>query len=116
MQEDKGDDMKFRPVYVFPLLILAALFLSGFVQAAGKPADSNYSVQAQETVVATEPPISTVISTVLVPVTGEDNTANGNTTMLVYILIGIAGLAFLVALVAILTRSNQAPPDHTHTR
>jgi hypothetical protein len=107
--------MKIKSFYVLPVLILLVVFLSGFAQAAGQPADSNYSVHAQETVVATDPPISTVISTVLVPVTGEDNTNANNTNLLVYVLVGIAGLAFLVALVAILTRSNQAPSDRTHT-
>jgi hypothetical protein len=109
LRKGKGDSMKQKLIYIFPLLILAGLFVSAFGVVPARPV---LSVNPQETVAPTTPPI---VETVLVPDTGNDNTANNNSTLLVYVLIGIAGLAFLIALVAILTRSNQAPTDTTHS-
>jgi hypothetical protein len=105
--------MKLKLIHILPVLILTAMFLSAFGYALNTPNESNFSVQAQDTAEPTTPPI---VETVLVPVTGDDGTAsNNNATLLVYVLIGIAGLAFLVAIVAVLTRANQAPSDRTHT-
>ncbi len=104
--------MKLKLIQIVPILILAGLLVSAFGAVQNPPNGSNLSVQPQETA---EPTTIPIIATVLVPVTGNDNTANNNTTLLVYVLIGVAGLAFLIALVAILTRANQAPTDRTHT-
>jgi len=107
---------RLKLIHLLPVLVIAALFLSAYGYSLHGPQESVYFVQAQDTAAPTDPPISTpIVSTVIVPVTGEDNTAD-NTTLLMYMLIGIAGLAFLVAVVAVLTRANQAPPtDRTHT-
>jgi hypothetical protein len=119
LRKGKGDSMKLKLIQILPFLILTGLLLSAFgsIQnasdvSANPPRGGDLSVNPQETAEPTTPPI---IETVLVPVTGEDNTANNNANLLVYVLIGIAGLAFLIALVAILTRSNQAPTDRTHS-
>src|SRR5690242_2279680 len=102
-------------INILPVLILTAMLLSAFTSAhnsvgSGPLNGSNLSIQAQDTAEPTTPPI---VETVLVPVTGDDNTANNNANLLVYVLIGIAGLAFFVALVALLARSNQGT-THTH--
>jgi hypothetical protein len=109
--------MKIKLIHILPVLILAALFVSAFGYTLNAPSESNTTVRAQDTAVPTDPPVlsTPIVSTVIVPVTGDENTSNANATLLVYILIGIAGLAFLVAIIAVLTRSNQAPSDRTHT-
>jgi hypothetical protein len=121
LRKGKGDPMKLKLIQILPFLILTGLLLSAFGSVTASdtsavkspPSGAQFSVNPQETAEPTTPPI---IETVLVPVTGEDNTANNNNAnLLVYVLIGIAGLAFLIALVAILTRSNQAPTDKTHS-
>jgi hypothetical protein len=88
--------MKLKAV-LFSILIVSALFLSAFGSPAAPP-----SVKAQETVVP--PDITVVAPTVVVqgtpgviPVTGGD-TPTSMWTLVLFGLLGLLGIAFLVAL------------------
>jgi hypothetical protein len=88
--------MKLRTA-LFGIVILAALFLS----TVGSPATAE-TVQYQDTVIAPEvtlvPPTVVVQITPGVPVTGETDAPNGLWTLILFGLLGLLGIAFLVAL------------------
>ena len=95
----------------FSIVILSALFLSAF----GSPAPS---VKYQDTVV---PDITVVAPTVVVEVTGVipvtgDNDAPGLWTLILFGLLGLLGIAFLVALFSPRTVVHEHPttPPHDH--
>ena len=99
---------------LFSIVILTALFLSAF----GSPAPTR-SVKYQDTVV---PDVTLVPPTVVVqvtqgviPVTG-DNDAPGLWTLILFGLLGLLGIAFLVALFSPRTVVHEHPttPPHDH--
>jgi hypothetical protein len=98
--------MKLR-VALFSILIVSALFLSAF----GSPAASS-NVRYQETVVP--PDVTLVAPTVIVevtpgviPVTGQEPSTN-MWTLVLFGLLGLLGIAFLVALFS----PRTTPHDH----
>jgi hypothetical protein len=82
---------------LFAIVILTALLMG----AVGSPATAQ-TVKYQDTVVAPEvtlvPPTVVVQITPGVPVTGENNAPNGLWTLILFGLLGLLGIAFLVAL------------------
>jgi hypothetical protein len=85
-------------IALFSLVILSALFLSAF----GSPTSSP-SVPFQETVVVPEvtlvPPTVVVVTTPgVIPVTGQGAAPVGLWTLILFGLLGLLGIAFLVAL------------------
>ena len=102
-------------VALFSLLIVSALFLSAF----GSPATSP-SIKYQETVVP--PDITVVAPTVVaegtpgvIPVTGGDAPTN-MWTLVLFGLLGLLGIAFLVALFSPRTTHEHVErvPPHDH--
>lgn len=86
-------------IALFSIVILSALFMSAF----GAPTASQQSVKLQDTVVP--PDVTLVAPTVVVavtpgsiPVTGVDDAPTGLWTLILFGLLGLLGLAFLVAL------------------
>jgi hypothetical protein len=110
----KGVPMKLK-VVLFSILLVSALFLSAF----GSPAASS-AVKYQETVVP--PDITVVAPTVVVegtpgviPVTGGDAPTN-MWTLVLFGLLGLLGIAFLVALFSPRTTHEHVDrvPPHDH--
>lgn len=101
--------MKLKTI-LFSLVILSAIFLSAF----GSPGAPQTAVRFQETVqppaVTLVPPTVVVVTTPgVIPVTGGD--ASSNLWMLVLFgLLGLLGIAFLVAIFA-----PRTTHDHVHT-
>ena len=85
-------------IALLSIVILSALFLNAF----GTPAASQPSVKLQDTVVA--PEVTLVVPTVVVgtqaaiPVTGDNDAPTSLWTLILFGLLGLLGLAFLVAL------------------
>jgi hypothetical protein len=109
----KGVPMKLKAV-LFSLLIVSAVFLSAFGSPATSPA-----VKYQETVVP--PDITVVAPTVVgqvtpgVPVTGTD-APTSMWTLVLFGLLGLLGIAFLVALFTPRTTHEHVDrvPPHDH--
>jgi uncharacterized oligopeptide transporter (OPT) family protein len=84
-------------VALFSIVILTALFLSAF----GSPATAQ-TVKYQDTVVPPAvtlvPPTVVVVTTPGVPVTGTGTAPTGLWTLILFGLLGLLGIAFLVAL------------------
>lgn len=108
--------MKLKTI-LFSILILTSLFLSAF----GSPAASPQTVKLQDTVVPPDvtlvPPTVVIVTTPgVVPVTGGD-TPTGLWTLILFGLLGLLGIAFLVALFSPRTthehidRNPPPPPD-----
>lgn len=102
-------------IFLLSLLIVSALFVSAF----GSPASSP-TVKYQETVVP--PDITVVAPTVVVegtpgviPVTGQDASTN-MWTLVLFGLLGLLGIAFLVALFSRRTTHEHVDrvPPHDH--
>lgn len=100
-----------RRVALFSIVILAALFIS----ALGSPATAE-TVHYQDTVVAPEVTLlpTTVVVQVTpgVPVTGEETIPSGLWTLILFGLLGLLGIAFLVALFSPRTTVHE---HHDHT-
>lgn len=82
---------------LFSMVILTALFLSAF----GAPTAPQASAPAQETVVVPEVtlvPATVIVATPVIPVTGDSDAPNSLWTLLLFGLLGLLGVAFLVAL------------------
>ena len=102
-------------VVLFSILIVSALFLSAFGSPAASP-----TVKYQETVVP--PDVTVVAPTVVVevtpgviPVTGED-APTSMWTLILFGLLGLLGIAFLVALFSPRTTHEHVDrvPPHDH--
>ena len=98
---------------LFSIVILSAVFLSAF----GSPGASQTSVKLQDTAqppaVTLVPPTVVVVTTPgVIPVTGGNAPANLMTIVLVGLL-GLLGIAFLVAMFS--PRATHEHVDHTHT-
>lgn len=102
-------------VVLFSILIVSALFLSAFGSPAASP-----TVKYQETVVP--PDVTVVAPTVVVevtpgviPVTGED-VPTSMWTLILFGLLGLLGIAFLVALFSPRTTHEHVDrvPPHDH--
>jgi hypothetical protein len=104
-------------IALFSIVILTALFLSAF----GSPAPAE-TVKYQETIVP--PEVTLVAPTVVlgtpgvIPVTGDDSPA-GLWTLILFGLLGLLGIAFLVALFSPRTTIHEhvdttPPHDHDH--
>jgi hypothetical protein len=111
----KGVTMKLK-TSLFSIVILSAIFLSAF----GSPGAPQTSVKYQETVVP--PDITVVPPTVIVevtpgvvPVTGGDTPTN-MWTLVLFGLLGLLGIAFLVALFSPRTTHEHVDrvPPHDH--
>jgi hypothetical protein len=109
----KGVPMKLK-IVLFTLLIVSALFLSAF----GFPAASS-TVKYQETVqppaVTLVPQTVVVVGTPGVPVTGAD-APTSMWTLVLFGLLGLLGIAFLVALFSPRTTHEHIDrvPPHDH--
>ena len=107
--------MKLKPV-LFSFVVLSAIFLSAFA-TVGAP---QTSVKLQETIAPPEvtvvPPTVVVVTTPgVIPVTGGDAPTN-LWTLVLFGLLGLLGIAFLVALFSPRTTHehvNTVPP-HDH--
>ena len=107
--------MKLKTI-LFSILILSAIFLSAF----GSPVSPQASVKLQETV---QPPAVTLVPPTVVgvttpgviPVTGGDATSN-MWTLVLFGLLGLLGIAFLVALFSPRTAQEHVDrvPPHDH--
>jgi hypothetical protein len=111
----KGVSMKLKTI-LFSILILSAVFLSAF----GSPAATQTTVRFQDTVVP--PAITLVPPTVVVavtpgviPVTGGD-ASTSMWTLVLFGLLGLLGIAFLVALFSPRTTHEHVDtvPPHDH--
>ena len=104
--------MKLKTV-LFSIVILTGLFLSAF----GSPA-APQTVKLQDTVappaVTIVPPTVVVVTTPgVIPVTGAD-APPGLWTLILFGLLGLLGIAFLVALFSPRTTHEHVGPTHTH--
>ena len=108
--------MKLKTIFFSSLLILSAVFVSAF----GSPRAPQTAVKLQETVVP--PDITVVAPTVIVettpgviPVTGGDTPTN-MWTLVLFGLLGLLGIAFLVALFSPRTTHEHVDrvPPHDH--
>lgn len=111
----KGVTMKLKTI-LFSIVVLSAVFLSAF----GSPGAPQASVRLQETVVP--PDITVVAPTVIVettpgviPVTGGETPTN-MWTLVLFGLLGLLGIAFLVALFSPRTTHEHVDrvPPHDH--
>lgn len=100
---------------LFSIVILTALFMSAY----GSPAPAQ-SVKLQETVVVPEvtlvpPTVVVQVTPGVIPVTG-DNDGPGLWTLVLFGLLGLLGIAFLVALFSPRTVVHEHPvtPPHDH--
>lgn len=107
--------MKLKTI-LFSLLILSAVFLSAF----GSPTAPQAAVKLQETVqppaVTLVPPTVVVVTTPgVIPVTGEAAPAS-MWTLVLFGLLGLLGIAFLVALFSPRTTHEHVDrvPPHDH--
>jgi hypothetical protein len=100
----------FKRISILTLIVLSALGL-----AALAPMNATASVTAQDTVVPGPTIIvPTVLSTVVVPVTGEP-TGTPLSTLLIIGLLVILGFAIIVGGMAMnRTPHDDVPPDHHH--
>jgi hypothetical protein len=107
--------MKLKTIFFSILLILSAVFMSAF----GSPGAPQTAVKLQETVI---PDITVVAPTVIVettpgviPVTGGDSPAS-LWTLVLFGLLGLLGIAFLVALFSPRTTHEHVDrvPPHDH--
>jgi hypothetical protein len=116
----KGIAMKLK-FALFTLVILSALFLSAF----GSPAAPQHSVRLQDTVVAPDvtlvPPTVVVVegTPAVIPVTGNGDAPSSLWTLLLFGLLGLLGIAFLVALFSPRTTIHEHhehidTPPHDH--
>lgn len=101
--------MKLKTI-LFTILVLSAVFLSAF----GAPGAPQTTVKLQETVqppaVTLVPPTVVIVTTPgVVPVTGGDSPTN-LWTLVLFGLLGLLGIAFLVALF-----SNRTTHEHVDT-
>lgn len=90
--------------------ILTLIVLSTLGLAALAPFNSSASVTAQDTVVAATIVIPTIVSTVLVPVTGQPAGTPLSTLLIIGLLV-ILGFAIIVGGLAM---SRTPPHDHDH--
>jgi hypothetical protein len=111
----KGVNMKLKAV-LFSIVILSAIFLSAF----GSPGAPQATVKLQDTVqpppVTLVPPTVVVVTTPgVVPVTGGD-TPTSLWTLILFGLLGLLGIAFLVALFSPRTSHTHdtTVPPHDH--
>jgi Trk-type K+ transport system membrane component len=85
-------------IALFSIVILSALFLSAF----GSPATAQtvrYQDTAQPPAVTLVPPTVVVVTTPgVIPVTGNGDAPTGLWTLILFGLLGLLGIAFLVAL------------------
>ena len=104
-------------VALFSIVILTALFMSAF----GSPASST-AVKYQETIVPPEvtlvpPTVVVAVTPGVIPVTGETDNP-GLWTLVLFGLLGLLGIAFLVALFSPRTTVHEHPvdtvPPHDH--
>jgi hypothetical protein len=107
--------MKLKTI-LFSIVILSAMFLSAF----GSPGAPQTAVKLQETVqppaVTLVPPTVVVVTTPgVIPVTGGDAPTN-MWTLVLFGLLGLLGIAFLVALFSPRTTHEHVDtvPPHTH--
>ena len=107
--------MKLKTI-LFSVLILSAVFLSAF----GSPAAPQASVKLQETIqppaVTLVPPTVVVVTTPgVIPVTGGETPTN-LWTLVLFGLLGLLGIAFLVALFSPRTTHEHVDrvPPHDH--
>ena len=103
--------MKLKTI-LFSIVILSAIFLSAF----GSPGAPQTAVKLQETVeppaVTLVPPTVVIVTTPgVVPVTGGD-APTSLWTLVLFGLLGLLGIAFLVALFS--PRTTHEHIDHTH--
>src|SRR5215216_2946845 len=108
----KGVTMKLK-TFLFSIVILSAIFLSAF-GSSGAP---QTAVKLQDTVpppdVTLVPPTIVVVTTPgVIPVTGGDTPIN-IWTLVLFGLLGLLGIAFLVALFS--PRTTHEHVDHVHT-
>lgn len=113
----KGVTVKLKTIF-FSIVIPSALFLSAF----GLPGSPQTSVKLQDTVqppgVTVVPPTVVVVTTPgVIPVTGGD-TPTGLWTLVLFGLLGLLGIAFLVALFSRGTTHEHVDPvpPHDHDR
>ena len=105
--------MKLKTI-LFSILILSAIFLSAF----GSPAAAPQSAKLQDTVeppaVTLVPPTVVVVTTPgVIPVTGGD-TPTSIWTLVLFGLLGLLGIAFLVALFAPRTTHEHVDTTEPH--
>lgn len=110
--------MKLKTI-LFSIVIVSAVFLSAF----GSPADPQTSPKLQETAVPPDvtlvPPTGVLETTPgVIPVTGGDSPTTDMWTLVLFGLLGLLGIAFLVALFSSRTAHehvDRVPPhDHNH--
>jgi hypothetical protein len=114
--------MKSKLTYLFSLSIITGLLLGacGSIQGSTDislpkhaPDEINVSMGAQVTAIVNPTEAATPIpATAIIPVTGN-NQNNDLTMMLVFALVAMAGLAFVVALVAVMMSSGRPSSDAT---
>jgi hypothetical protein len=107
----KGVTMKLKTI-LFTIVILSAVFLSAF----GSPGAPQTAIKLQETVqppaVTLVPPTVVVVTTPgVIPVTGDNSASMNMWALVLFGLLGLLGLAFLVAL---FSRRTAEPVDHIH--
>lgn len=106
--------MKLKTI-LFTILILSALFLSAF-GSPGAPETVKYQGTAQPPAVTLVPPTVIVETTPgVIPVTGGDAPTN-MWTLILFGLLGLLGIAFLVALFSPRTTHEHVDrtPPHDH--
>lgn len=99
-------------VALFSIVILTAVFMTAFGSPAPAP-----TVKLQDTVIAPDvtlvPPTVVVVTTPgVIPVTGADDPPAGLWTLVLFGLLGLLGIAFLVAL---FSPRRTVAHDHDHT-
>lgn len=107
--------MKLKAV-LFSILILSAVFLSAFAAPAAPQTAVKFQETVQPPAVTLVPPTVVVVTTPgVVPVTGGDAPTN-MWTLVLFGLLGLLGIAFLVALFSPRTTHEHVDrvPPHDH--